>query len=261
LGLWTSALKLLSRPVVLRRRRFFPFQLRLGEITRCSWRETRSPAAETHARCVARISPITAEMPPASIHAAALSFADSLGAPVGLDMKKFLRKPEARLAPPPPTPRPVSAHEAEVIKRILHLEAGIPHVNELLASVDRLTVIEGCDCGCDSLYFHEPRDKGSPIVSGVGRTPGNNEVEVVHDSEIAATIRTSTTAMRPRSTSRRARRWIGRMSWPAGISIGIRAMSRSRAIMWAEESGYSQPMWSQNRDVFGPLQLLIAWAP
>jgi hypothetical protein len=94
-------------------------------------------------------------------------------------MPKFLRKPEARLAPPPPTPRPVSAHEAEVIKRILHLEAGIPHVNELLASVDRLTVIEGCECGCDSLYFHEPRDKGSPIISGVGRTPGNNEVEVV----------------------------------------------------------------------------------
>jgi len=35
LGLWTSALKLLGRPVVLRRMRLFPFQLRLGEFTRC----------------------------------------------------------------------------------------------------------------------------------------------------------------------------------------------------------------------------------
>ena len=94
-------------------------------------------------------------------------------------MPKFLRKPEARLAPPPPTPRPVSAFEAEVIKRMLHLKAEIAHVNELLASVDRLTVIEGCECGCDSLFFDEIRDMGRPIVSGVGRTAGNNEVEVV----------------------------------------------------------------------------------
>jgi hypothetical protein len=94
-------------------------------------------------------------------------------------MPKFLRKPEARLAPPPPTPRPVSAREAEVIKRMLRLEAAVPHVDELLASVDRLTVLEGCECGCDSLFFDEPRDKGHPIVGGVGRTTGNNEVEVV----------------------------------------------------------------------------------
>jgi hypothetical protein len=62
---------------------------------------------------------------------------------------------------------------------MLHLEAEVPHVNELLASVDRLTVIEGCDCGCDSLFFHGLRDLGRPIVSCVGRTAGSNEVEVV----------------------------------------------------------------------------------
>jgi hypothetical protein len=94
-------------------------------------------------------------------------------------MPKFLRKPGARLEPPPPTPRPVSTLEAEVIKRMLHLEAGIPHVAEPLAAVDRLTVIEGCDCGCDSLFCDEPKNLGRPIVSGVVRTAGNNEVEVV----------------------------------------------------------------------------------
>jgi len=36
LGLWTSALKLLSRPVVLRLRCLFPFQLPLIEIIRGS---------------------------------------------------------------------------------------------------------------------------------------------------------------------------------------------------------------------------------
>ena len=94
-------------------------------------------------------------------------------------MPKLLRKPEARLTPPPPTPRPVSALEAEVIKRMLHLEAAVPHVDALLASVDQLTVREGCECGCDSLFFDDPTDKGHPIVSGVGHTPGNNEVEVI----------------------------------------------------------------------------------
>jgi hypothetical protein len=94
-------------------------------------------------------------------------------------MSKFLRKPEARLAPAPPTPRPVSARESEVIKRMLNLETEIPHGNELLASVDLLTVIEGCDCGCDSLFFDVLRNLGRPIVSCVGRTAGNNEVEVV----------------------------------------------------------------------------------
>jgi hypothetical protein len=94
-------------------------------------------------------------------------------------MPKFLRKPEARLTAPPPTPRPISAREAAVIKRLLHLEAGVLHLEELLASVDRPTVIEGCDCGCDSLYFDNPRDMGRCIVSGIGRTAGNNEVEAV----------------------------------------------------------------------------------
>jgi hypothetical protein len=51
------------------------------------------------------------------------------------------------------------------------------NVAELLGSVDRLMVLEACECGCDSLFFDEPRDKGHPIVSGVGRTGGNNEVE------------------------------------------------------------------------------------
>jgi hypothetical protein len=94
-------------------------------------------------------------------------------------MPRYLRQPEARLTPPRPTPRPVSALEAEVIKRMLHLRAAVLHFDELLASVNRLTVREGCECGCDSLFFGEPRDNGHPIVSGVGRTAGNNEVEVI----------------------------------------------------------------------------------
>jgi hypothetical protein len=94
-------------------------------------------------------------------------------------MPRFLREPEARLTPLLPTPRPVSVCEAEVVKRILRLDAAVPYFDELLAAVDRLEVLEGCDCGCDSLFFDKPRDKGRPILGGVGRTAGNNAVEVV----------------------------------------------------------------------------------
>lgn len=49
----------------------------------------------------------------------------------------------------PQTPRPVSALEAAVVRRVLHLEAARPHIDALLRSVDQFTVREGCECGCD----------------------------------------------------------------------------------------------------------------
>ena len=45
--------------------------------------------------------------------------------------------------------------------------------------VARIFECVGCECGCDSLFFDALRDMGQPIASGVGRTAGNNEVEVV----------------------------------------------------------------------------------
>ena len=82
---------------------------------------------------------------------------------------------------PPPrwVPRPLRAEESAVIKQVLQLDKSIPHFEALLASVDRLIVQEGCDCGCDALFFDSPLRMGEVIVGGVGRTAENLWVEAL----------------------------------------------------------------------------------
>lgn len=77
-------------------------------------------------------------------------------------------------------PRPLRAVEAEVILRLLQfpVEAGAD-LSAFHESVDRLIVREGCDCGCDALFFDNPRNLGQPIAHGVGITVENRYVELV----------------------------------------------------------------------------------
>ncbi len=74
-------------------------------------------------------------------------------------------------------PRPLRAEESAVVKQLLRLDRSVPHFDRLLASVDHLIVREGCDCGCDALFFDYPQRMGKIIVGGVGRTAENHWVE------------------------------------------------------------------------------------
>jgi hypothetical protein len=80
-------------------------------------------------------------------------------------------------------PRVLRPVEAAAIKRLLQIdpnrELGGPSLEAWLATTDDLTVREGCDCGCDSLFFDDPHDLGRPIASGVGRSADDSEVEIV----------------------------------------------------------------------------------
>jgi hypothetical protein len=81
--------------------------------------------------------------------------------------------------PPRWLPRPVRGSESAVIKKLLHLDETVPHFSALLASVDQLIVQEGCDCGCDALFFDNPRRMGTIIVGGIGQTAQYLWVEAI----------------------------------------------------------------------------------
>jgi hypothetical protein len=75
-------------------------------------------------------------------------------------------------------PRPISTSEAAVVKEALQ-QAALKPADSFLASVESLTVIALCACGCGSIYFREPSRSEQRIADGVGYLPNKQRVDVL----------------------------------------------------------------------------------
>ena len=78
-------------------------------------------------------------------------------------------------------PRPISAYEARIIRRLLQVGASAPASDALLASVDHLVVREEGDGGAenDSLEFEVKTTPGAVIAHGLGVMTNDGQVELL----------------------------------------------------------------------------------
>lgn len=74
--------------------------------------------------------------------------------------------------------RPISASEAAVIRNALQHAALLP-TDAFLSSVNELTVIAICECGCGSISFRMPSQGEQRLADGVGYLPSGERVDVL----------------------------------------------------------------------------------
>jgi hypothetical protein len=78
------------------------------------------------------------------------------------------------------TNRPINADELRIIRAALERCAEIPSVSALVASLDELRVVGGCECGCASVNFSvAPPEHKKPIADGRGILPNGFRVGVI----------------------------------------------------------------------------------
>jgi len=76
--------------------------------------------------------------------------------------------------------RPINDDEVRVIRAALECCAEIPEARGLVATVESLRVIDGCQCGCASVDFAltTPTQR-RPIADGLGILPNGERVGVI----------------------------------------------------------------------------------
>ena len=85
----------------------------------------------------------------------------------------------------PIVPRPISASEAAIIQGALQ-HASLQPTDAFLSSVNTLTVIAICECGCGSISFRGPSQNEQRLADGVGYLPSGERVDVLVWAEGAA---------------------------------------------------------------------------
>lgn len=78
----------------------------------------------------------------------------------------------------PIVPRPISASEAAIIKGALQ-QASLQPTDAFLVSVNELTVIAICECGCGSISFRGPSQNEQRLADGVGYLSSGERVDVL----------------------------------------------------------------------------------
>jgi hypothetical protein len=70
------------------------------------------------------------------------------------------------------TPRRITRHEAEVLRRALEICPAGPVAQDLLDSISNLEVVARCECGCDTVEFGRIDWAGPPelVAEGVAQT-------------------------------------------------------------------------------------------
>jgi hypothetical protein len=79
------------------------------------------------------------------------------------------------------TPRPITQGELAVLRATLNKAANSPLSPDVLAGLEGLQVIGGCECGCDSIDFaeHDPQRPSRPIADGTGKTLAGGDVGII----------------------------------------------------------------------------------
>ena len=87
----------------------------------------------------------------------------------------------------PVTPRPISEHEAAVIKQALlraPFNPALPDAftavpNELFEDIEALSVVAECDCGCCSVDFQNAARTEQQVTEAVGLLSGGERVDII----------------------------------------------------------------------------------
>jgi len=67
-----------------------------------------------------------------------------------------------------------------VLRAAFAVGSKIPEAERFTRDADKLWVVSGCTCGCDTIDFRRKKaDLGYPIADAVGTTPGGGEVGVI----------------------------------------------------------------------------------
>ena len=77
--------------------------------------------------------------------------------------------------------RPISVSEKEVLRATLEADKKSQQSLSLLGQIDGLSVVNKCDCGCDSVDFvgfsqNVPRQR---VANGIGITPTGGKVGII----------------------------------------------------------------------------------
>ena len=80
----------------------------------------------------------------------------------------------------PVSPRPISAEELAVLRAALERCAVPPAFDGVRASLDALTVVSRCECGCASVDFVEDDGRRPhPLADGTAKTPSGGDVGII----------------------------------------------------------------------------------
>lgn len=79
------------------------------------------------------------------------------------------------------TPRPITQRELTVLRATLERAGNVQVDAAVLTRLENLSVVSGCECGCDSVDFAEddPQRPSRPIVEGIGKTRAGGVVGII----------------------------------------------------------------------------------
>jgi hypothetical protein len=80
-----------------------------------------------------------------------------------------------------PLDRPISSAELAVLRAAFAVGSQVPDSERFTRTADKLWVVAGCACGCDTVDFRRSdtsRPYG-PLADAYGTTPGGGEVGVI----------------------------------------------------------------------------------